>query len=80
LHTFPSLHEAPFASGVFEHTPPLQTSAVHGLLSVQSAFVAHGRQPAMGVCTHPVTALHVSVVQALPSLQLRGDPGLQTPA
>jgi len=80
LHAFPSLHEAPFGSAAFVHTPRLQTSNVHGLLSMQSAFVAQGRQPGMAVWTQPLTALHVSVVQALPSLQLRGDPGAQIPA
>src|SRR5438132_787923 len=79
LHAFPSLHEAAFGSAAFVHTPRLQTSNVHGLLSMQSAFVAQGRQPGVGVWTQPVTALHVSVVQAFPSLQLSGVPAVQIP-
>src|SRR2546427_660780 len=47
---------------------------------MQSAFVAQGRQPGTGVWTHPVTALHVSVVQAFPSLQLSAAPMAHTPA
>src|SRR2546427_613246 len=79
LHTFPSLHEAPFVSAAFVQTPPLQTSDVHGLLSMQSAFVAQGWQPGLAVWTQPLTALHASVVHAFPSSQLRGDPRVQIP-
>jgi hypothetical protein len=34
----------------------------------------------MGVFVHPLTALQASVVQALPSLQLRGVPAVHTPS
>jgi hypothetical protein len=57
----------------------LQLSVVQGLLSLQSAGVVQETQPAIGVCVHPVTGLQLSVVQALPSSQLRADPGVQTP-
>ena len=75
----PSLHEAPFASAAFVQTPALQTSDVHGLLSMHSAFVVQERQPGMAVWTQALTALHVSVVHAFPSSQLRGGPTVQTP-
>src|SRR2546428_75654 len=54
-------------------------SDVHGLLSMQSAFVAQGWQPGLAVWTQPLTALHASVVHAFPSSQLRGDPTVQIP-
>ena len=79
MHTLPSLHEAPFASGAFVQTPALQTSDVHGLLSMHSAFVVQERQPGMAVWTQALTALHVSVVHAFPSSQLRGGPTVQIP-
>src|SRR5437899_783008 len=47
LHTFPSLHEIPFATAA---------------------------------CWQPCTGSHVSVVQGLLSLQLRGAPAVHTPA
>jgi hypothetical protein len=61
------------------HTPAVQLSTVHGLLSLQSAAVLHDWHPAIGVFTHPLSALHESVVHALPSLQLGAAPGVQTP-
>jgi hypothetical protein len=80
LQAFPSEHDAPFPSGVFWQTPALQTSLVHGWLSLQSPFTAHGRQPAIGVLMQPLTGLHESVVQAFPSLQLSGAPSAHAPA
>jgi hypothetical protein len=58
----------------------LHVSAVHGLLSLQSAGVVHDVHPAIGVCVQPLTGLQASVVQALPSLQLSGVPAAHTPA
>src|SRR3989454_1068824 len=46
---------------------------------MHSAFVVQERQPGMAVWTQALTALHVSVVHAFPSSQLRGDPTVQTP-
>jgi hypothetical protein len=79
LHRLPSLHELPFGCAVFTQLPALQTSAVQGLLSLQSVSTLHGVQPAIGVWMQPERALHVSVVQALPSLQLRGVPAVHVP-
>jgi hypothetical protein len=58
----------------------LHTSVVHGLPSLQSPLPPHGTQPGWAVFTHPDTALHVSVVQALASLQLRPLPAAHVPA
>jgi len=49
LQRLPSAHEEPFGSTVLLHTPALQTSLVHGLPSVQSAFTTHDSQPGIGV-------------------------------
>jgi len=80
LQTLPSLHEVPFATAVFEQMPAVQTSVVHGLLSLQSELTLHGTQPGVAVCTHPETGLQVSVVQALLSVQLSGVPAVHVPA
>jgi hypothetical protein len=64
---------------VFWQLPPLQTSAVHGLLSLQSPFTLHDWQPGIGVFVQPLTALQASVVQAFESLQLRAVPAVQIP-
>ena len=79
LHTVPSAHEVPFGTTEFWHTPALQMSVVHGLASLQSAGTLHGWQPAIGVWTQPLSALHESRVHALPSSQLRVVPAVQTP-
>jgi hypothetical protein len=54
-------------------------SLVHGLPSAQSAFTTHESHPAIGVFWQPVSGRHESVVHALPSSQLTGVPGAQTP-
>src|SRR5438093_98003 len=46
---------------------------------MHSAFVVQERQPGMALWTQARTALHVSVVHALPSSQLRGVPTVQIP-
>jgi hypothetical protein len=79
LQALPSEQDVPLATTLFAQTPALQTSVVHGLPSLQSAFTAQDWQPEIGVFTHPDTALQVSVVQALPSLQLGGVPPVQVP-
>jgi hypothetical protein len=61
------------------HTPAVQVSTVHGLLSLQLAAVLHDWHPEMGVFTQPLRALHESVVHALPSLQVGAVPGVQMP-
>src|SRR2546426_136384 len=55
------------------HVPPLQMSTV-----VQASPSSHGA--VLGVCTQPVTGLHESSVQTLPSLQLLGVPTHRPPA
>jgi hypothetical protein len=80
LHRLPSAHGAPLTSVGLLHTPAVHTSLVHGLPSAQSAFTTHESQPAIGVFWQPLSAWHESVVQALPSLQLRLVPAVQTPA
>jgi hypothetical protein len=79
LQAFPSEHELPLARTEFWQLPLTQVSAVHGLRSLQSALTVQLWQPGIGVFWHPVTALQVSVVQALPSLQLGAVPGVQMP-
>jgi hypothetical protein len=74
LHALPSGHGAPSTTGPFWHAPWLHTSAVHGLLSLQSALPVHVMQPGTGVCTQPLCALQLSVVHALPSSQPSGVP------
>src|SRR5438132_752762 len=75
----PSLQGVASATTVLKQVPPLQVSDVHGFPSLQSAATLHALQPGTGVWTHPEMPLHVSVVQLLPSLQLRAVPGEQTP-
>src|SRR5262249_48802192 len=72
-------HTTPKLPGVYWHAWATQVSTVHGLLSLQSAAVTHCWQPAIGVWTQPEDVLQLSAVQALPSSQLRGDPGLHVP-
>jgi len=57
----------------------MQLSTVQGLPSLQSAAVTHCWHPAIGVWTQPEEVLQLSAVQAFPSSQLSGDPGLHTP-
>src|SRR5687767_2446499 len=54
-------------------TPPVQKSAVHGLLSLQKTG------PLTGVCTHPVPVLQVSSVHGSLSLQSVGTLTTQVP-
>jgi hypothetical protein len=79
LQALPSLHDVPFAAGVFWQLPLVQVSTVHGSLSLQSASTLHS-QPGIGVCVQPVAGSHPSLVQALLSLQSSGVPGVHTPA
>jgi hypothetical protein len=79
LHRLPSAHAVPLARTGLLHTPPVQTSLVHGLPSAQSPAPAHGAQPPIGVCWQPLSAWQLSVVQALPSLQLSTVPAVHTP-
>jgi hypothetical protein len=79
LHASPSVHDVPFATTELTQLPPLHTSAVHGLPSLQSPFVTHGWQPGIGLFVQPVTLLQPSTVQALPSSQLSGVPAAQLP-
>jgi hypothetical protein len=79
LQAFPSLHDVPLATTALPHTPAVQLSVVHGLLSLQSAATLHALQPAMGVCWQPLTELQESVVQAFPSLQLSAVPAAHVP-
>jgi hypothetical protein len=79
LQTVPSAQEVPFATTGFWHTPALQTSLVQGFPSLQSAGTLHDWQPAIGVWTQPLSALHESIVHAFPSLQLSVVPAVHTP-
>jgi hypothetical protein len=79
LQTSASAHDVPSGSVVFWQTPPTQASPVHGFPSLQSAVMAHDRQPAIGVWMQPVSELHVSVVHASPSSQESGVPAVQVP-
>jgi hypothetical protein len=80
LQTVESAQAVPLATTGFEQTPDVQTSCVQGLLSEQSAAMLLGWQPETGVLVQPATALHASVVHALESLQLSGEPAVQVPA
>jgi hypothetical protein len=79
LQALPSGHAVPFARSALLHTPPAQVSVVQAFKSSQSAFTVQELQDGMGVCWQPLTALHVSVVQALLSLQLSAVPAAQVP-
>jgi hypothetical protein len=46
---------------------------------LQSPFTVHAWQPGIGVLMHPLTPLHTSLVQALPSSQLSIVPAVQLP-
>src|SRR5690242_4065955 len=65
---------------VLPQTPAVQASAVQALPSVQSASVAQGTQPGIGVDGSQMPPVQDSVVQALPSAQLRGVPATQPAA
>jgi len=78
-HALLLLHDVPFATFVIWQMPALHTSFVQGLLSLHSLLTLHGMQPAICVCSQPVSALHESMVQAFPSLQLGAVPGLHVP-
>jgi hypothetical protein len=79
LQTSASAHEAPSGSSGLLQTPAVHTSSVHGLPSAQSAPTTQGAQPGIGVFWQPLTGWQESVVQALPSSQLRPVPAVQTP-
>jgi len=79
LQTLLSAHELPLGNAGFPQTPSVHTSLVQGFPSAQSAFTPHVWQPGMGVFWQPLTGWHVSVVQALASLQLSGAPAEQVP-
>jgi hypothetical protein len=79
LHTVASAHEVPSGSWGFPQTPPAHTSLVHGLPSAQSAFTTQGWHPGICAFWQPLTGVQVSVVQALPSLQLSVVPAVQAP-
>src|SRR5262249_47193243 len=56
------------------HCPAAQVSApLHWLPSL------HDVPSASGTCTHPVSGLHASAVQGLPSSHWRGAPGVHPP-
>ena len=57
----------------------MQTFEVQEFPSAQSLPLEQGRQPTIGVLLQPSLALQVSVVQALPSLQLSAAPAVQVP-
>jgi hypothetical protein len=79
LQALPSGHAVPFGRSALLHTPAAQVSVVHGFESSQSPFTVHELHEGMGVCWQPLTALHVSVVHAFPSLQLSVVPAAQVP-
>ena len=79
LHRLPSGHAVPFETTALLHTPAAQVSVVHGFESLQSALMLHELQDGMGACWQPLTALHVSVVHALLSLQLSAVPAAHVP-
>jgi hypothetical protein len=79
LHALVSAHAEPFGRTALVHTPDAQVSVVHGFESLQSAFTLQELQPVIGACWQPLTALHVSVVHALLSLQLSAVPAAQLP-
>jgi hypothetical protein len=79
LQALPSGHAVPFGRSALLHTPAAQVSVVQGFRSSQSPFTVHEAQDGMGVCWQPLTELHVSVVQALLSLQLSAVPAAQVP-
>jgi len=74
-----SAQVVPLVTGGFEQTPAVHTSAVQGLPSAQLALTVQDWHPAICVFVHPLTGLQASVVQALPSLQLRAVPDVQLP-
>jgi hypothetical protein len=79
LQGLPSEQDEPFATTVFWQLPPLQTSDVHGLPSLQSVATTQDWHPGIGAWLQPEIALHVSVVQALLSLQSSGVPAVHVP-
>jgi hypothetical protein len=79
LHALPSEHDVPLPSTLLTHTPALQVSDVHGLASLQFALVVHDWHPEIGVFVQPLSALHVSFVHALLSLQLSAAPAVHVP-
>jgi hypothetical protein len=79
LQRFPSGHAVPLGTTALLHTPAAQVSVVHGFESLQSAFTVQELHEGMGACWQPLTELHVSVVHALPSLQLSAVPAAQVP-
>jgi hypothetical protein len=79
LHTLASGHEEPSGTTGLLQAPSVQMSLVHGLPSAQSAFTTQGWHVGICVFWQPLTGVQVSVVQALPSLQSRAVPALQTP-
>jgi hypothetical protein len=68
VHALLSLH----VIATWVHALAVQPSVVQELLSLHDAGT-------VGVCTHPVAVLHVSVVQILLSSQLGAAPPTQTP-
>jgi hypothetical protein len=79
LQRLPSAHEAPLGNKGLLHTPSVQTSLVHGLLSLQSVPITQDWQPGIGVFWQPLSGWQLSVVQLLPSLQLSPGPAVHTP-
>jgi hypothetical protein len=79
LQRLPSGHAVPFVTTALLHTPAAQVSVVHGFESLQSAFTLQEVHDGTCACWHPVITLHVSVVHALPSLQLSAVPAAQVP-
>lgn len=73
VHGLPSEHTPPSATDE-AHKPPTQASAVHGLLSWQSAAVKHlPPQPMSGEYVHlPDPGSHASIVHGSLSSQATG--------
>jgi hypothetical protein len=72
VHGFPSLQ--------VRGGPAVQVAAWQVSLPLQTLPSAQDVPLGRAAFWQPVTGLHVSVVQTLPSLQLRGVPAVQVPA
>jgi hypothetical protein len=79
LQMLVSAHEDPFGRTALLHDPEAQVSVVQGFESLQSAFTLQEVHDGMGVNWQPLTALQVSVVHALLSLQTSAVPAPQLP-
>jgi len=59
--------------------PGWQTPLTHVSAPLHTVVSAHDVPSNTGLCWHPVSALHVSLVHGLPSSQLGPVPGVQMP-